>query len=147
MRCLDIVEKEAYAVIYNVKHFRHYLIGKQFTIRVDNRIISYFVETRHVKSEPLFNKVDKVDQPTTIDRHCDENKQIDLIEILLDTMDEADHIRTLNGRHYWSKLGRTRYPPFCKWAVQGPLFVLFYNILVEGRRVLLSSTFLSNNIC
>ena len=72
-----------------------------------------FVETRHVKSEPLFNKVDKVDQQATIDRHCDENKQIDLIEIL-DTMDEADHIRTLNGDiigRNWVELDQTNILP------------------------------------
>ena len=79
------------------------------------------METRHVKSEPLFNKVDKVDQPTTIDRHCDENKQIDLIEILLDTMDEADHIRTLNGDiigQNWVELVIPRF-------VYGPYRALF----------------------
>ena len=29
----NIVEKESYSVLHNVRHFRHYLIWKKFTIR------------------------------------------------------------------------------------------------------------------
>ena len=46
----NIVEKEAYAVVHNVKHFRHYLIGKQFTIRVDNRVVTYIQSKQQPKT-------------------------------------------------------------------------------------------------
>ena len=51
----NIVEKEAYAVIYNVKHFRHFLIRKRFTIRVDSRVITYLQSQHHPKNRKLLN--------------------------------------------------------------------------------------------
>ena len=51
----NIVEQEAYSVVHNVNHFRHYLIGKKFTIRVDNRIVTYIQSKQHPKNRKLLN--------------------------------------------------------------------------------------------
>ena len=51
----NIVEKEAYSVVHNVNYFRHYLIGKKFTIRVDNRIITYIQSKHQPKNRKLLN--------------------------------------------------------------------------------------------
>ena len=49
----NIVEKEAYAIIHNVKHFHHYLTGRSFTIRCDNRIVCYIKEKNKPKNKKL----------------------------------------------------------------------------------------------
>ena len=51
----NIVEQEAYSVVHNVNYFRHYLIGKRFTIRVDNRIVTYLQSKHHPKNRKLLN--------------------------------------------------------------------------------------------
>ena len=40
---------------HNVNYFRHYLIGKRFTIRVDNRIVTYLQSKHHPKNRKLLN--------------------------------------------------------------------------------------------
>ena len=37
----NIVEKEAHAIIFATEKFRHYLLGKPFLLRTDNRVISF----------------------------------------------------------------------------------------------------------
>ena len=44
-----IVEKEAYAILESVEKFRHYLIGKRFTLKTDNRILSYMNTSKSKK--------------------------------------------------------------------------------------------------
>ncbi len=51
----NIVKKEAFAIIHNVKHFHHYLIGNPFTIRCDNRIVCYIKEKNKPKNKKLLN--------------------------------------------------------------------------------------------
>ena len=47
-----IVEKEAYAILDNLSKFKHFLIGKRFTLKTDNRVLTY-VKTS--KSKKLAN--------------------------------------------------------------------------------------------
>ena len=54
-QCWNIVEKEAYAIIYAVEKHRHYLIGKKFLLRVDNRVVTYLNSKRTPKSRKLLN--------------------------------------------------------------------------------------------
>ena len=51
----NIVEKEAYAILRGVEKFRHYLIGKRFILRTDNRVLSYLMSTHTSKSRKLLN--------------------------------------------------------------------------------------------
>ena len=51
----NIVEKEAYAILKGVEKFRHYLIGKEFTLKTDNRILTYLKSTHTSKSRKLLN--------------------------------------------------------------------------------------------
>ena len=44
-----IVEKEAYAILESIEKFRQYLIGKRFTLRTDNRILSYLQTSKSKK--------------------------------------------------------------------------------------------------
>ena len=44
-----IVEKEAYAILKSVEKFRHYLIGKRFLLRTDNRILTYMQTSKSKK--------------------------------------------------------------------------------------------------
>ena len=44
-----IVEKEAYSILQNVQTFKHYLIGKRFTLRTDNRILAYMKTSKSKK--------------------------------------------------------------------------------------------------
>ena len=41
------VEKEAGALIEAVRHWRHYLTGRHFTIVTDQRSVSYIFDKRH----------------------------------------------------------------------------------------------------
>ena len=51
----NIVEKEAYAIIHNVKHFHHYLAGRRFTIRCDNRVVCYVKDKNKPRNKKLLN--------------------------------------------------------------------------------------------
>ena len=51
----NIVEKEAFSVVLATRTYRHYLIGSQFTIRVDNQIITYINTKREPKNRKLLN--------------------------------------------------------------------------------------------
>ena len=42
----NIVEKEAFAVVHNIRHFQHFLVGCPFTVRCDNRVVTY-LQTKH----------------------------------------------------------------------------------------------------
>ena len=44
-----IVEKEAYSILCNVQTFKHYLIGKRFTLRTDNRILTFMKTSKSKK--------------------------------------------------------------------------------------------------
>ena len=44
-----IVEKEAFAILSSVQKFRHYLIGKRFTFKTDNRILTYMKTSKSKK--------------------------------------------------------------------------------------------------
>ena len=46
----NIVEKEAFSIIEATKKFRHYLIGKKFTLHTDSRILTY-LQSKHLKSQ------------------------------------------------------------------------------------------------
>ncbi len=43
------MEKEAYAILVSVEKFSHYLIGKRFTLKTDNRILSYLNTSKSKK--------------------------------------------------------------------------------------------------
>ena len=51
----NIVEKEAYSIVHNIKHFHHYLVGQQFTIRCDNRIVCYIKDKNKPRNKKLLN--------------------------------------------------------------------------------------------
>ena len=51
----NIVEKEAFSVIEATKKFRHYLIGKKFTLRTDSRILTYLQSKHTSKSRKRLN--------------------------------------------------------------------------------------------
>ncbi len=51
----NIVEKEAHAIIFGTKKFRHYLIGKPFLLRTDNRNNTFIQSKREPKSRKLLN--------------------------------------------------------------------------------------------
>ena len=51
----NIVEKEAHAIIFATQKFRHYLFGKPFLLRTDNRINTYLRTKRSPKSRKLLN--------------------------------------------------------------------------------------------
>ena len=51
----NIVEKEGYAIVECVDKFRHYLIGKKFVLRTDNRVLTYLKSTHTSKSRKLLN--------------------------------------------------------------------------------------------
>jgi hypothetical protein len=44
-----IVEKEAFSILQNVQTFKHYLIGKRFTLRTDNRILTFMKTSKSKK--------------------------------------------------------------------------------------------------
>lgn len=46
-KCYAAVEKEAQAIIEAVRHWRHYLTGRHFTIRTDQRSVMYMFDKRH----------------------------------------------------------------------------------------------------
>ncbi|KFD62789.1 hypothetical protein M514_25069 [Trichuris suis] len=41
------IEKEAQAIIEAVRHWQHYLIGRRFTIKTDQRCVSFMFDRRH----------------------------------------------------------------------------------------------------
>ena len=43
------MEKEAFAILSSVQKFRHYLIEKRFTLKTDNRILTYMKTSRSKK--------------------------------------------------------------------------------------------------
>ena len=49
----NIVEKEAFSILFSVRHFHHYLAGAKFNIRCDNRIVTYIRD----KSKPRNKKL------------------------------------------------------------------------------------------
>ena len=49
----NIVEKEAFAIVYCVKHFHHFLAGQQFTIRCDNRVVCYVKDKQKPRNKKL----------------------------------------------------------------------------------------------
>ena len=51
----NIVEKEAFAILHNVRNFHHYLIGRPFTIRCDNRVVCYLRDKRNPRIKKLLN--------------------------------------------------------------------------------------------
>ena len=51
----NIVEKEAHALAFGTKKFRHYLLGKQFLLRTDNRINTFIQSKREPTSRRLLN--------------------------------------------------------------------------------------------
>ena len=50
---MDIVEKDAFAIITAVRKHRHYLIGKRFTIGTDSRILTYIQAKKTPKNRKL----------------------------------------------------------------------------------------------
>ena len=50
-----IIEKEGFAVVFGVEHYRHFLIGSEFTIKCDNRVVTYIMEKRELKNKKLLN--------------------------------------------------------------------------------------------
>ena len=51
----NIVEKECYAVIYSLRHYRHFLLNTHFIVKVDNRIITYLNSKHNLKNHKLLN--------------------------------------------------------------------------------------------
>ena len=50
-----IIEKEAFTIIPGTSHFRHYLIGCRFTIKCDNRVVTYIQDKHDFKNKKLLN--------------------------------------------------------------------------------------------
>ena len=53
--CWNIVEKEAHALRFVNKKFRHYLLGKQFLLHTDNQSNTFKQSKREPKSWKLLN--------------------------------------------------------------------------------------------
>ena len=51
----DITEKECFAIIYALRHYRHFLLGTKFKIKVDNRVVGYLKSKNDLKSRKLLN--------------------------------------------------------------------------------------------
>ncbi len=49
----NIVEKEAFAILHNIRHFHHFLAGGKFTIRCDNRVVSYVKDKTKPRNKKL----------------------------------------------------------------------------------------------
>ena len=49
----NIVEKEAFSIVHNIRHFHHFLTGSKFMIRCDNRVVGYVKD----KSKPRNKKL------------------------------------------------------------------------------------------
>ena len=52
-----IIEKEAYSVIESIRYWKHYLTGKRFTLKTDQKSISYIFDYKHkskIKNEKLY---------------------------------------------------------------------------------------------
>ena len=50
------VEKEAQAIVEAVRHWRHYLAGRHFSVKTDQRSVSYMFDKRHknkIKNEKI----------------------------------------------------------------------------------------------
>lgn len=50
-----IIEKEAFAIVHGTTHFKHYLIGGKFTIKCDNRVVTYIQDKQDLKNKKLLN--------------------------------------------------------------------------------------------
>ena len=50
-----IVEKEAHTIVFTTQKFCHYLFGKSFLLRTDNRVNTYIQSKRSTKSRKLLN--------------------------------------------------------------------------------------------
>ena len=50
-----IVEKETFAIMYGVRYFHHYLVGQQFTVRCDNRIVCYLKDKARPRNKKMLN--------------------------------------------------------------------------------------------
>ena len=44
---LPSIEKEAQAIIESIRHWKHYLTGKHFTLKTDQKSVSYMFDQRH----------------------------------------------------------------------------------------------------
>ncbi len=44
---LPSIEKEAQAIIESIRHWKHYLTGKHFTLRTDQKFVAYMFDRRH----------------------------------------------------------------------------------------------------
>ena len=44
---LPSIEKEAQAIIESIHHWKHYLTGKHFTLKTDQKSVSYMFDQRH----------------------------------------------------------------------------------------------------
>ena len=51
----NIVEKEAFALVYNIRHFQHFLVGYPFTVRCDNRIVTYLQNKHKPRNKKLLH--------------------------------------------------------------------------------------------
>ena len=51
----NIVEKEAFAIVHAVQYFRHFLVGRNFTIRCDNRVVTYINDKHKPKNKKMLN--------------------------------------------------------------------------------------------
>ena len=49
----NIVEKEGFSILFGVRHFHHYLVGCQFTIRCDNRVVTYIKDKDKPRNKKL----------------------------------------------------------------------------------------------
>ena len=50
-----IIEKEAFAIINGTSHFKHFLLGCKFTIKCDNRVVTYIQDKHDLKNKKLLN--------------------------------------------------------------------------------------------
>ncbi|KAF9760761.1 Retrovirus-related Pol polyprotein from transposon 17.6 [Nosema granulosis] len=49
----SVTDKELLAVVKGVEHYRHYLLGKEFTLKTDHKSLTYLWETKNPTSRLL----------------------------------------------------------------------------------------------
>ena len=95
------VEKEAYAIVESLRHWRHYLLGRQFQLMTDQKSVAFMFDTTHsskIKNEKICRwrlelscfRYDIVYRPGV------ENAAADALSRVCGSMSEEDGLRKLH---------------------------------------------------
>ncbi|KAF9761553.1 Retrovirus-related Pol polyprotein from transposon 17.6 [Nosema granulosis] len=91
----SVTDKELLGIVKGIEHFRHYLLGKQFTLRTDHKALAYMWETKNpcsrilrwsLKLQEYTFKVEYIKGETNI---ADGLSRIPTINVLRKTTTEA----------------------------------------------------------